>query len=260
VAIDYMRESIGQQICMADIVAATGTPERTLRKHFLMFFGLAPLRFFRRLRLAAARDALLATSSGSVTNISVRFGFAHFGRFSRDYRRCFGEPPSATRRRREVLPYQPGDLRSRRTVAAPSLSATMPLLVIVPFRTLGDRESNWFAEGLVELLAAELSRGRALCIRLAPATPAAAIPRLGARYCLMGRIVRAIGRVRVIVRLIDVEEDRHLWGDSFDGDARDALTLQDLIVGGVSIQPHSPDSSSHCGRCLWRCRRTVPDR
>ena len=60
-AIDYMRENIGQQICMADIVAAAGAPERTLRKHFLLFFRLAPLRFFRRLRLAAARDALLAT-------------------------------------------------------------------------------------------------------------------------------------------------------------------------------------------------------
>jgi tetratricopeptide (TPR) repeat protein len=53
------------------------------------------------------------------------------------------------------------------------------------------------------------------------------------RYCLTGRVVRAIGRMRVIVRLVDVEEDRHLWGDSFDGDARDALTLQDLVVSGV---------------------------
>jgi tetratricopeptide (TPR) repeat protein len=54
----------------------------------------------------------------------------------------------------------------------------------------------------------------------------------------MGRVVPAIGRVRVIVRLIDVEEDRHLWGDSFDGDARDPLTLQDLIVGGVLREVH----------------------
>ena len=46
----------------------------------------------------------------------------------------------------------------------------------------------------------------------------------------MGRVIRAIGRVRVIVRLIDAEEDRHLWGDSFDGDESDALTLQDLVV------------------------------
>jgi adenylate cyclase len=236
-AIAYMRENIGQQICMADIVAAGGAPERTLRKHFLRFFGLAPLRFLRRLRLAAARDALLANSGGSVTDIASRFGFAHFGRFSRDYRRSFGELPSATRRR-AAYHDQPADHRPRRTVPAPSLSATMPSLVIVPFRTLGDRESNWLAEGLAEQLAAELARGQSLSVRLGPVTLAAAIPGLGARYCLMGRVVRGIGRIRVIVRFIDVEQDRHLWGDSFEGNAPDALSLQDLVVSGVLRNVH----------------------
>jgi TolB-like protein len=232
VAIDYMRENLGQRIRMADIVAATGTPERTLRKHFLTFFGLAPLRFLQRLRLSAVRDALLATSSGSITELAGRFGFAHFGRFSRDYRSCFGELPSGTRRR-EAAPDQAGVLEARLTLPAPSLSATRPSLVIVPFQTPGDRESNWFAEGLAELLAAELACGPSLSVRLGPPVRAATVPRLGARYCLMGRVVRAIGRMRVIVRLIDVAEDRHLWGDSFDGDGRDALTLQDLVVRGV---------------------------
>ena len=246
-AIDYMRENIGQQICMADIVAAAGAPERTLRKHFLRFFGLAPLTFFRRLRLAAARDALLANSGGSVTDIASGFGIAHFGRFSRDYRRSFGELPSATRRR-EVYPDQPVDHRPRRNVSAPSLSATMPSLIIVPFRTLGDRESNWLAEGLAELLASELARGPSLSVRLGPAAPAAAIPRLGARYCLMGRVVRGIGRMRVIVRLIDVEQDRHLWGDSFDGDASDVPGLQDLVVRGVLHKVHPCILGEHIER------------
>jgi AraC-like DNA-binding protein/TolB-like protein/tetratricopeptide (TPR) repeat protein len=232
VAINYMRESIGQQICIADIVATTGTPERTLRKHFLMFFGLAPLRFFRRLRLAAARDALLAISSDSVTETAARFGFAHFGRFSRDYRRCFGELPSATRRRERLFD-QLYDPSSPRAILAPYFAVTMPMLVIVPFRTNGDRESNCLADGLGELLAAELARGCALSVTLAPATGVLATRRLGARYCLMGRVACLAARVRVIVRLIDVEEDRHLWGDSFDGNAGDELTLQDLVVGGV---------------------------
>jgi AraC-like DNA-binding protein len=227
-AIDYMRENIGQQIYMADIVAATGAAERTLRKHFSFFFGLAPLSFFRRLRLAAARDALIANSSGSVTDIASRFGFAHFGRFSRDYRSCFGELPSTTRRR-EVHPDQRGACEPQRTVSPLSLSAIMPSLIIVPFRTLGDRDSNWFAQGLAELLAAELARVPSLSVRLGPSTSAAAIPRLGARYCLMGRVIGGIGRMRVIVRLVDVEGDRQLWGDSFDGDASDALSLRILL-------------------------------
>jgi TolB-like protein/AraC-like DNA-binding protein len=232
IAIDYMRKNIGQQIRMADLLMATRAPERTLRKHFVRFFGLAPLSFLRRLRLAAARDSLLATSGDSVTDIAARFGFTHFGRFSSDYRCCFGELPSATRRR-EVLLDQLGDPQLPQAIVAPYLSATMPTLVIVPFRTQGDRESNYLADGLGELLAAELARGRAFTVRLAPVATALAERRLRARYCLMGRVSRAAGRVRVIVRLVDVEGDRHLWGDSFDGDAGDELTLQDLVVGGV---------------------------
>jgi TolB-like protein/AraC-like DNA-binding protein len=253
VAIDHMRNCVSQPTCMADLVAVTGMPERTLRKHFRKFFGLAPLAFLRRLRLAAARDALLATSSDSVTDIAARFGFTHFGRFSRDYRRCFGELPSTTRRR-EALPCQPGDPGSPRTVAASSLSVTIPLLTIVPFRTPGDRESNWLAEALAELLAAELARERAWCVRLASAPSAAAARRPGTRYCLTGRVIRASAGVRLIVRLVDVQEDRHLWGDSFDGHAHDILTLQDRVVDSVlrEVQPHI------LGEQIERARRADP--
>ena len=181
-----------------------------------------------RLRLAAAREALLATSNGSVTDIAARFGFAHFGRFS-----GITGAASENCHPRLAAGSNLATSGSRGTVSAPSLSATMPSLVILPFRTPGDRESNWFAEGLAELLAAELARGPALRVRLAPAAQAAAMPRLGAPYCLSGRVVHATGRMRVILRLIDVAEDRHLWGDSFDGDVRDALTLQDLVVRGA---------------------------
>jgi adenylate cyclase len=89
------------------------------------------------------------------------------------------------------------------------------------------------AAGLGEMLAAELARARALSVRLAPAAPDLAARPPGARYCLMGRVTRGTDRVRVMVRLIDAEGDRHLWGDSFDGDAGDELTLQDLVVGSI---------------------------
>jgi adenylate cyclase len=37
----------------------------------------------------------------------------------------------------------------------------------------------------------------------------------------------------VIVRLVDVVADRHVWGDSFDGAADDPFELQDRVVDGV---------------------------
>jgi adenylate cyclase len=55
----------------------------------------------------------------------------------------------------------------------------------------------------------------------------------------MGRVARVNDRVRVIVRLTEVEQECHLWGDSFDGHANDELTLQNLVVDSVrrEVQP-----------------------
>src|SRR5262249_23846401 len=128
---------------------------------------------------------------------------------------------------------------SRRTILLPYLSAPVPTLVIAPFQTQGDRESNYLAEGLRELLSIELARGRGLFVRLAPSGFTPTLQRLGGRYCLAGRVTHVAGRVRVTVRLVDIEEERHVWGDSFDGFAQDALALQDRVVATMlcEVQP-----------------------
>src|SRR5262245_47173886 len=96
-AIDYMRRNGHRKITMADLAIASQVAERTLRKHFRAFVGLSPLVFLRRLRLAIVREQLLKRASGaSVTEVATLNGFTHFGRFSLQYRQCFGESPSVT--------------------------------------------------------------------------------------------------------------------------------------------------------------------
>jgi transcriptional regulator GlxA family with amidase domain len=66
--------------------------------------GLSPMAYLIRLRLHRVRAALLAAEPGS-TQVSVealKWGFWHFGEFSRAYKRCFGELPSDTLRRKPV--------------------------------------------------------------------------------------------------------------------------------------------------------------
>ena len=238
IAIDYMRANIDRPIRVADLVAATRTPERTLRKHFHRFTRLSPLRFLKRLRLARARDALLGVSDRTVTEIATRCGFTHLGRFSSDYHRGVGESPSATRRRAERA--SNGNGSPRREAPAPFLSLERPVLVIGQFQTRGDRDSNHFAAELRELIAAELGRGRVLAVKLAPAAGTVPISRIGARYQLLGRVTRVEEHTRVVVRLVDAEVQCHLWGDSFDGSAADELALQDRIVARLlhEIAPH----------------------
>ena len=93
-----MRGALARPISTPDLAQLCGVPERTLHRHFVAFIGAAPLEHFRRMRLAAAREALLAPCEGAVTvtEVAMRFGFLHLGRFAVEYRERFGETPSAT--------------------------------------------------------------------------------------------------------------------------------------------------------------------
>jgi AraC-like DNA-binding protein len=75
-----------------------GVSERTLRKAFHSVYGLPPCRRLRMLRLSRARRALLSADCKltKVTEIAISFGFAELGRFSVEYKKAFGESPSAT--------------------------------------------------------------------------------------------------------------------------------------------------------------------
>ena len=100
-AIDYIDANLDAAIGLPEIVAAAGVPGRTLIQHFRDFKGISPMRYLRAARYQRVRDALgLAEAEESVTEIAAKWGFSHMGRFSVEYRKRFGENPSATLRRR----------------------------------------------------------------------------------------------------------------------------------------------------------------
>jgi TolB-like protein len=239
-AVDFIRARTGEKVTIADLVEVCGVAERTLRKHFCVFLGLAPREYLRRTRLAAVREQLLsAVADVSVTEIAARNGFSHFGRFAAQYRRCFGETPSSTLRR----------ACSPESNSAPSLNKPPPLvrnsrerpsLVILPLRT-ATIDHIFFAESLAEGLACALSSARSLSVTLArsPNVASLNLQRLArensARYCLTGRVSQAGERLRVIICLLDAANERHLWGDSFDGRTNDLFELQDRVTEGVVL-------------------------
>jgi transcriptional regulator GlxA family with amidase domain len=71
--------------------------------------GLSPITYLNRLRLHRVRAAVLAAEPGStlISTEALKWGFWHFGEFSRAYKQCFGEAPSVTLQRRR------GHARSR---------------------------------------------------------------------------------------------------------------------------------------------------
>jgi AraC family transcriptional regulator, ethanolamine operon transcriptional activator len=94
------------RLYVTDLCRAAAVGERTLEYAFKEVLGLTPMTYLIRLRLHRVRQALLAGASESTTvsTEALKWGFWHFGEFSRVYKACFGEAPSDTLRRRRVEP------------------------------------------------------------------------------------------------------------------------------------------------------------
>jgi AraC-like DNA-binding protein len=100
-AIDFVQANLQAPITLAELVATSGVAGRTLFKHFRDFKGTSPMRYLRDIRLDRVREMLRsAAPQETVIDIAMSFGFSHMGRFSAQYRRRFGENPSATLSRR----------------------------------------------------------------------------------------------------------------------------------------------------------------
>jgi adenylate cyclase len=118
-----------------------------------------------------------------------------------------------------------------------------PSIAVLPFQNLsGDREQEYFADGIVEEIITALSRFRQLFVIArnssftykGRAVDVKQVGRdLGVRYVLEGSVRRATGRVRITGQLIDTATGAHLWADRFDGALVDIFELQDEVTGRV---------------------------
>ncbi len=86
---------------LAEICAAIGASERTLRTCCQEVLGVGPVRYLWLRRMHLARQALMRADAGptTVTEIATAHGFWELGRFSVGYRTLYGESPSESLRR-----------------------------------------------------------------------------------------------------------------------------------------------------------------
>jgi AraC family ethanolamine operon transcriptional activator len=87
-------------ISISEVCRALEVSETQLRRAFRDVVHCSPKRLFTVRALNAARAALMDArpEDTTVSDTAAEFGFWHFGRVARDYRRLFGELPSATLR------------------------------------------------------------------------------------------------------------------------------------------------------------------
>ena len=99
---DFALSHTGERLYVTDLCEAAEVSERTLQYAFKEVMGMTPVAYLTRLRLHRVRQTLRAAThrSTTVTAEALRWGFWHFGEFSRAYKGCFGELPSDTLRRK----------------------------------------------------------------------------------------------------------------------------------------------------------------
>jgi len=105
---EFIETRLDRPIQLQDLERAAGLARSQLNQMTHEVFGCAPMVLVRQKRLAGVRRALEADPRQDITQLSLRFGFDHQGRFSQYYRNMFGEAPSETRARLRGLKPIPG--------------------------------------------------------------------------------------------------------------------------------------------------------
>ncbi|MDH2432526.1 AraC family transcriptional regulator [Pokkaliibacter sp. MBI-7] len=95
---EYIRAHLHEPLSIESLAEQAGVSVRTLYAGFRNFRNTSPMSLLRDLRMEQVHDELLRDAQASVTEVAFKWGFAHLGRFAQDYKRRYGELPSATRR------------------------------------------------------------------------------------------------------------------------------------------------------------------
>jgi adenylate cyclase len=137
----------------------------------------------------------------------------------------------------------------RSPAAAKPALPDKPSIVVLPFDNMSrDADQEYFADGVVEAITAELSRVRdffviarnsAFAYKGRPKNVREIGRELGVAYVLEGSVQRAGGRVRITVQLVETEGEAHVWAEKYDGSLDDIFDLQDRITTQIAgaLQP-----------------------
>jgi adenylate cyclase len=115
-----------------------------------------------------------------------------------------------------------------------------PSIAILPFDNLsGDREQQYFADGIAEDVITDLSkvsglfviaRNSAFTYRGKSIKVQEVCRELGVRYVLEGSVRKSGDRVRITAQLIDGSTGGHLWAERYDRSLTDIFAVQDEVT------------------------------
>lgn len=97
---EYIDAHADQPLTIAELAAYAKVSASSLYEGFRAFRNISPMAYLKQVRMRRIREDLRSADANAetVTEIAMRWGFAHLGRFSTHYKKMFGESPSETLR------------------------------------------------------------------------------------------------------------------------------------------------------------------
>lgn len=124
----------------------------------------------------------------------------------------------------------------------PSLERSTSLVVLPLENLSGDREQDYFADGMTDELIANLAKIRSLHV-ISRSTamaykgtrkPLSEIAReLNVDAVVEGTVMRVGNQVRITAELVQVSTDHHLWADTYESQMGDVLALQNRVSAAI---------------------------
>ena len=123
-------------------------------------------------------------------------------------------------------------------------SSLIRSLAVLPLESLsGDASQDYFADGMTDELITDL--GQISALRVISRTSVMSYKRvrkplpqiareLNVDGVLEGTVLRSGNQVRITAQLIKASDDKHLWAQSYEGDFRDALALQNQVARSIA--------------------------
>jgi TolB-like protein/DNA-binding winged helix-turn-helix (wHTH) protein/Tfp pilus assembly protein PilF len=119
-------------------------------------------------------------------------------------------------------------------------------LAVLPLENLsGEASQNYFADGMTDELITDLAQISALrvisrtsvMVYKGARKPLPQIAReLNVDAVVEGTVLRSGDQVRITAQLIDAATDKHLWSQSYEGELRDTLALQNRVATAIADQ------------------------
>jgi TolB-like protein/DNA-binding winged helix-turn-helix (wHTH) protein/Tfp pilus assembly protein PilF len=119
-------------------------------------------------------------------------------------------------------------------------------LAVLPLESLSsDASQDYFADGMTDELISDL--GQISALRVISRTSVMAykharkpLPQIARELnvdaVVEGTVLRSGDQVRITVQLIEASSDRHLWSESYEGELRDTLALQNKVASAIADQ------------------------